>query len=390
MIQLARDVVDHLHSAMQARKVYGQDHSASGEQLRQAVAALRSFGRSEGPLEHRQAELRLVCIAGRLYWNDQSVSTMGQHAPIAVAMEKSHLAWLSIACDTSEDELAAFLHACADSGDLAPVLASKRGIHGGAAIAASALSAAAPPSTTELVSTLAIGSLCGDIQSGLELANQSPAEATSRLVALVDRIAAVVASARTAMLPLASLKSHDEYTYVHTVNVGIMSAALAEVVGLRADQVHDIMLGAILHDIGKQLVPTEVLNKGGRLTEAEVEIVRRHPVDGARVLLDVGDLPDIVPIVAFEHHMHIDGGGYPRMGRGWACNLAGQIVHVADVFDAMRTNRPYRAALSTAEACNVMYQGAGTEFDRALLDAFYEHVVVRSKRDVENTVSAAA
>lgn len=383
MIRRVRQLVDDVHSAMQSRKVYGEDHATWRERLRHVVEAL---GRACGDA----GEVRIVCIDGRVYWNDSSVMDASAPSPLGEAMRRAGLAWLVISKDAAEDELASFIRASADERDLSQVLSGLRGLRGGRAVASSENSGPPAELAGAVLSQFAIRTLCEEVEEGLEGALQNPVEAAKQVVGVVDRIAAVVASARTAMLPLASLKTHDEYTYVHTVNVGIMSAALAEAVGLRADQVHDIMLGAILHDIGKQLVPAEILNKGGKLSDVEAEVMRRHPVDGARVLLDVGELPDVVPIIAFEHHMHVNGGGYPKMARRWACNLAGQIVHVADVFDALRTNRPYRAALSTTEACGIMYRGAGSEFDGALLDAFFEHVAVRSERDSGATATRAA
>lgn len=374
MIELVRDVVAHLHAAMQARKVYGEDHPVWAERLREVVRSLRAAAPDGG-------ELRLVCIGGRVFWNDQSIADGTGPGSIGAALEHDGLSWLSVGSGASEDDLACLIRACVVGEDLRAALDGRHALRVRTASVAGERDSAATSGNAMLLRRFAMDEMCDEVGQGLEGAIRSPAESARRLVGLVDRIAAVVASARTAMLPLASLKTHDEYTYVHTVNVGIMSAALAEAVGLRADQVHDIMLGAILHDIGKQLVPKSILNKGGKLTDDEAEVMRRHPVDGARVLLDSGDLPDLVPIIAFEHHMHVNGGGYPKMPRRWVCNLAGQIVHVADVFDALRTNRPYRAALSTTEACGIMYRGADGEFDRALLDAFFGQVVVRSERD---------
>ncbi len=382
MIEHVRDVVAHLHAAMQARKVYGEDHPVWGGRLREVA-------RSLGAATSNGGELRLVCIGGRVFWNDQSIVEGSGPGSIGEALDHAGLSWLSVGSGVSEDELACLVRACAAGEDLRAAIDGCPTLRVGTASVAGEGDAATSGDAMPL-RRFALDEVCDEVGQGLEGAILSPGESARRLVGVVDRIAAVVASARTAMLPLASLKSHDEYTYVHTVNVGIMSAALAEAVGLRADQVHDIMIGAILHDIGKQVVPKSILNKGGKLTDEEAEVIRQHPVNGARMLLDSGDLPDLVSIIAFEHHMHVNGGGYPKMPRRWVCNLAGQIVHVADVFDALRTNRPYRAALSTIEACGIMYRGADSEFDRALLDAFFGRVVVRSERDSGTETAKAA
>jgi HD-GYP domain-containing protein (c-di-GMP phosphodiesterase class II) len=103
--------------------------------------------------------------------------------------------------------------------------------------------------------------------------------------------------------------------------------------------------------------------------------MERHTIDGAALLLAKRGIPDFAPIVAFEHHANIDGTGYPRLGRAGRPHLASQIVHVADVFDALRTNRPYRAAMGADRARQILVDGRGKSFDAALVDLFLEGVV---------------
>ncbi len=194
------------------------------------------------------------------------------------------------------------------------------------------------------------------------------------LMTVVVDICASVSLARGIMPPLATLKSHDEYTFVHTINVALLSTALAEEVGLRGDTLLDLTVAAVLHDIGKRMIPQSVLNKEGKLTDDEWKIVQRHPVDGARLLFDAPDVPPIAPIVAFEHHMYPDGGGYPQVADGRKMHLASRIVQVADVFDALRTDRPYRAGMSQQEAMGILQKDAGTRYEHALLDAFVNRV----------------
>ena len=193
------------------------------------------------------------------------------------------------------------------------------------------------------------------------------------LMTVVVDICAAVSVARGIMPPLASLKTHDEYTFVHTINVALLSTALAEEVGMRGDTLLDLTVAAVLHDIGKRMIPKSVLNKEGKLTDDEWKIVQRHPVDGARLLYGAPDIPAIAPIVAFEHHMY-PGGGYPRVAAGWKMHLASRIVQVADVFDALRTDRPYRAGMSHQDALDILQKDAGTRYEHALLDAFVNRV----------------
>jgi putative nucleotidyltransferase with HDIG domain len=190
-------------------------------------------------------------------------------------------------------------------------------------------------------------------------------------------LGSLVSRSAAAVLPLAPLKRHDEYTFIHTINVAILSTALAESLGLGAKVVHEINVAALLHDVGKQLSPYELLNKPGRLTDDEKKILDRHPADGARILLSTPRVPDLAPVVAFEHHIRADGGGYPTVPRGWKLNLASRIVQVADIFDALRTARPYRDSLPVSKILQIMRGDVGPVFDADLLQVFIEKVVSR-------------
>jgi putative nucleotidyltransferase with HDIG domain len=197
---------------------------------------------------------------------------------------------------------------------------------------------------------------------------------TDDLASVLIDICRSVGSMGGASLPLASLKNHSEYTFVHTLNVGVLSAALAQALGLGPDEGHDLTIAALLHDIGKEKVPVSILEKAAQLSPEELRVIQRHPVDGALMLLQTRHVPPIAPIVAFEHHLAVDGTGYPAVPRTWRPHVASQIVQIADIFDALRTNRPYRPALSTDEALNIMCDGAGKRVDSSLLGVFIDRV----------------
>lgn len=194
---------------------------------------------------------------------------------------------------------------------------------------------------------------------------------------VITSISKALTDSSTALLPLAPLKQHDEYTFVHTINVAILSTALSEAVGFTGRDAHDLSLAALLHDVGKQVIPRELLNKQGRFTDEEFRLVQLHPVEGARMLLSTAGMPEIAPIVAYEHHVRADGSGYPKLQRNWRLSLASRIVQVADVFDALRTHRPYRPALPLPEILGVMQKDVGVFFDGDLLDVFFQRVISR-------------
>ena len=182
-----------------------------------------------------------------------------------------------------------------------------------------------------------------------------------------------------ALLPMAALKSHDEYTATHIINVGILATGLAEALGLSASSERDVGLAALLHDVGKLEVPGDVLNKPERLSDSQQATMRRHPEDGARLLLATPGVPELAIAVAYEHHIRYDGGGYPAVPRGWKTTLATAITQVADIYDALRTDRPYRSAHPHAVVEQMMLADSGAIFDPELLDVFFD-VVVASDR----------
>jgi putative nucleotidyltransferase with HDIG domain len=174
---------------------------------------------------------------------------------------------------------------------------------------------------------------------------------------------------------MAAIKSHDEYTATHITNVAILAMGLAEALGLPSSGVRDVGLAALLHDVGKLAVPGEILNKPDRLTDEQYATMRRHPEDGARLLLATTGVPDLAVAVAYEHHIRYDGGGYPAVPRGWKTTLATAITQVADIYDALRTDRPYRPAHPHAVVEQMMLADSGAILDPELLDVFFDVVV---------------
>jgi len=181
-----------------------------------------------------------------------------------------------------------------------------------------------------------------------------------------------------AMIPMAALKSHDRYTATHITNVALLAMALAEAIELPTAQVHDVGIAALLHDVGKLKVSSEILNKPDRLNPEQLEQMRRHPEDGARILLATPGVPELAVIVAYEHHIRFDGGGYPAVPRSWKASLASAVTQVADIYDALRTDRPYRTGLDRDTIMAMMTADSGTAFEPALLAAFFELVVPRA------------
>jgi len=169
---------------------------------------------------------------------------------------------------------------------------------------------------------------------------------------------------------LSALRSHDPYTYRHSLRTVRLSVLLGREYGVAAHaHLRVLSLGALAHDLGKIFIPGAVLHKEGRLTADEWEAVRRHPLDGARMLVGV-DAPEGVCRVAAEHHERWDGRGYPAGLSGERIDFNARVVAVADAFDAMTSERPYRPGVGFEEAAAELERCAGTQFDPEVVRTF--------------------
>jgi len=172
------------------------------------------------------------------------------------------------------------------------------------------------------------------------------------------------------LLPLLTLKEFDQYTTTHALNVSVLSMGLAEFMGLSPKEVRSYGVAGMLHDLGKVRVPKDILTKPGKLTPEEWALMRSHTVEGARLILQSDQNLDVAALVAFEHHIMINGGGYPDRHYRCDCHRASALVHVCDVYDALRTKRPYRDAWEPATTLTYIERGTGTEFDPDVSRAF--------------------
>jgi len=171
---------------------------------------------------------------------------------------------------------------------------------------------------------------------------------------------------------LASLKSSNEYTFTHVVNVGILTMAQAESLGFTGEHLHQIGVASFLHDIGKLFVPEEILNKKGKLNADERQIIETHTTKGARHLMGTEGIPKLAVLASLEHHLKFDGTGYPSIKGGWTPNISSQMISVADVFDAMRSRRSYQEPQPMNRIEEILRSGSGKAFNPKLIDNFFK------------------
>jgi putative nucleotidyltransferase with HDIG domain len=191
---------------------------------------------------------------------------------------------------------------------------------------------------------------------------------------LVDSLAQAVAQNRTALLALTALKNYDNYTFTHMVNVSILTMGQARGLGIDGAALREFGLAALMHDIGKVKTPNEILNKPGKLTDEEFEILKRHTVDGAEILKSTPEIPPLAPVVAFEHHLRSDGTGYPHGVQRSQLNLGTSLCGIADVYDAMRSQRVYQQAHPSDRILAVLQRNDGKQFNQHLVRRFVQLV----------------
>lgn len=172
------------------------------------------------------------------------------------------------------------------------------------------------------------------------------------------------------LMPLLKLRHYDEYTTTHSLNVSVLTMALAEWMGLGDRDVRAFGIAGLLHDLGKVRIPYEVLHKTGTFTDEDRRIMSRHPAEGANIIITSARDLDLAAVVAYEHHIMINGGGYPSYRFKRATHSASRLVHVCDVYDALRSDRPYRDAWEAGQVLAYIEERAGYEFEGEAAHAF--------------------
>jgi putative nucleotidyltransferase with HDIG domain len=169
---------------------------------------------------------------------------------------------------------------------------------------------------------------------------------------------------------LAEIKSNDEYTFTHSSNVGILAMSLAERLGFNGHYLKNIGISACLHDVGKATTPDDILSKEGPLTKKERIVMEEHAIKGAMYLMKLKGVNNLAILAAMEHHIKYDGSGYPRIKGGWGPNIVSQIIALADVYDALRSIRPYREPMPQDQIIRILTDESGTTFNPYIVKCF--------------------
>lgn len=198
---------------------------------------------------------------------------------------------------------------------------------------------------------------------------------------VVDRIINELERTSQVFIDLNEFRRFDNYTYIHSINVAILAALIGLQMGYKGQTLRNLTVGAIFHDIGKSSIPLEILNKPSGLTKEEFEVMKRHPVLGEEMLKFSG-VPSEALSIARHHHERWNGEGYPDGLRQRAININAQIVAVADVFDALVADRPYRKGLPPYHALEIIIAGSGKEYNGDIVKKFRQCLILYPQNSI--------
>jgi len=205
----------------------------------------------------------------------------------------------------------------------------------------------------------------------VRMGNAISAEAAGELV---EEISSSVLRNPGALISLARLKTADDYTYMHSVAVCGLMVSLARQLGLDEKEVREAGMAGLMHDLGKAVMPMAVLNKPGKLTDDEFNVIKSHPVEGHRLLLEGKSASAIVLDVCLHHHEKVDGSGYPDRLTGDEISVFAKMGAVCDVYDAITSNRPYKAGWDPAESIRKMTEWSKDHYDERVFQAFIKSI----------------
>jgi putative nucleotidyltransferase with HDIG domain len=198
--------------------------------------------------------------------------------------------------------------------------------------------------------------------------------AVRQLDDVVDQLVETVSHEAGGLVHISHLKSHDDYTYHHSLSVAVLSIAIGRTMRLKKCELRELGRAAIMHDIGKILVPTDILNKPGKLTDTEFEIIKEHSAKGAAYLKKEGIGNSAMWDAIYAHHEKMDGTGYPSGLKGGEIPFFARIITVADVYDAVTSYRPYRGPMSPSVAFELLMSNADRAFEYNVVKAFAKSV----------------
>jgi putative nucleotidyltransferase with HDIG domain len=349
-------------SGVRAAQLYSADHPLLGRNVEGLLAALKA-------VQQQMPSIAIGIVGSQLVVADTPMPKASSGMSELIKRLRDHdIERIAFDRGVTADEISAFVHAIASLGarggnetsfnfphiHVGRITADEKRDDGiGSDMAAIRQLYSNAVSTAELVWESAVTEGMPDMPAALQA---------------VDGLAEAVTQNRTALVALTAMKNYDNYTFTHMVNVSILTMGQARALGIEGRLLREFGLSALMHDIGKVRTPKEILNKPDKLTDPEFVIMRRHTVDGAEILRRTPEMPILAPIVAFEHHLRLDGTGYPIGVRRGTLNLGTMLCSISD----MRSQRSYQQAFPTERIISVLKRNDGTQFDQHLVRRFVQ------------------
>jgi HD-GYP domain-containing protein (c-di-GMP phosphodiesterase class II) len=213
-----------------------------------------------------------------------------------------------------------------------------------------------------------------DFYSRIENGQNVTKSERDNVSSLVNDILDKILDDRSILINMIDLKIFDDYTFFHSVNVGVLAMAVGAALNMKREQLYQLGLSSILHDIGKVFIPREILNKPGQFTTEEFEIMKSHSIKGYEYLLTRFNIPSSSAIAVLDHHERYDGSGYPNKKKGDKISNFGKIIAITDVYDALTSDRPYRKAMTPSEAIEYVMGGCDSHFTPEIVNVFMKKI----------------
>jgi putative nucleotidyltransferase with HDIG domain len=364
--QLADELLRRFAASLRSAQLYSPGHPIIGRNLESLSAAFQM-------LHGLQTTVTIGLVGDEVIVDDMPMAKADTLGPFVRRLQQAGVERITVDRGVTVDEITTFLAAITtidardgEAADTFPVLAHIR-------VGRVTVGQRVEGSLTDMATIKRLYSdavtVAGDVWDSAQTEGRPDATAAR---SMIDGLAQAVAQNRTALLALTTLKNYDNYTFTHMVNVSILTMGQARGLGIDGPLLREFGLAALMHDIGKVRTPLDVLNKPDKLTDAEFVIMKRHVVDGAEILRMTPDVPALAPVVAFEHHLRVDGSGYPSGVTRSALNIGTMLCSIADVYDAMRSQRHYQKAFPTDRILAVLKRNDGTQFDQHLVRRFVQ------------------
>jgi putative nucleotidyltransferase with HDIG domain len=364
--QLADELLRRFAASLRSAQLYSPGHPIIGRNLESLSAAFQM-------LHSLQPTVTIGLVGEEVIVDDMPMAKADTLGPFVHRLQQSGVERITVDRGVTVGEITEFLAAITtidardgDAADTFPAMAHIR--VGRVSVEQRVEGSLTDMATIKRLYNDAV-SVAGDIWDSAQTEGSPDATAAR---SMIDGLAQAVAQNRTALLALTTLKNYDNYTFTHMVNVSILTMGQARGLGIDGSLLREFGLAALMHDIGKVRTPLDVLNKPDKLTDEEFVIMKRHVMDGAEILRMTPDVPALAPVVAFEHHLRIDGSGYPSGVTRSALNIGTMLCSIADVYDAMRSQRHYQQAFPTDRILAVLKRNDGTQFDQHLVRRFVQ------------------